>query len=345
MAYLRSSLVTKKQWLDDEGFLAALEISQALPGLNATNMSVIVGDRLRGLPGAIAGFVGITLPGALLVFVLGLFYATNASNPWVNAALKGVGAAGRTAPRVTLQIGHKQLEHRLDVTLVALTLVLVSFLHVPLAYVLLTVGPLAIFLYRPHPSRPLQPTAAASTKARRLSHEAPPTPRRFFAALGARHWRRHGRSAGNEAAHGGLHGVVTDAPIPRHLRDRPARAGPNMLMVIVIGYKVAGIAGALTAFAGFFAPACAIAIVCSRIWNRFEGSPWRLAIQRGMAPIVVGLMLAGTISIARTAIVGKDSEICLAFAAVVFIALYFGKKMNPALLILAGAVLGLVFLR
>jgi len=121
--------------------------------------------------------------------------------------------------------------------------------------------------------------------------------------------------------------------------------GPNMLMVIAIGNKVAGFPGALVAFLAFFAPACVIAIVTSRIWNRFEGSQWRLAIQRGMAPIVVGLMLAGTIAIARTAIVGKNSQICLAFAAVVFIALYFGKKMNPALLILAGGLMGLVFLR
>jgi chromate transporter len=165
VAYLRSSLVTKKQWLDDEGFLAALEISQALPGLNATNMSVIVGDRLRGLPGAVAGFVGITLPGALLVFVIGLFYATNANNPWVNAALKGVGAASvGLLLAVTLQIGHKQLEHRLDVALVALTLVLVSFLHVPLAYVLLTVGPLAIFLYRPRHTASLKPDRSGLDK-------------------------------------------------------------------------------------------------------------------------------------------------------------------------------------
>ncbi|MDD5199775.1 MAG: chromate transporter [Terrimicrobiaceae bacterium] len=121
--------------------------------------------------------------------------------------------------------------------------------------------------------------------------------------------------------------------------------GPNMLMVIVIGYRVAGFLGAFVAFAGFFVPACIIAIVTSRIWDHFADSPWRLAIQRGMAPIVVGLMLAGTIAIARTAIVGRDSQICLAFAAVVFIALYFGKKINPALLILAGGVLGLVLLR
>lgn len=121
--------------------------------------------------------------------------------------------------------------------------------------------------------------------------------------------------------------------------------GPNMLMVIAIGYRVAGFLGAFVAFAAFFAPACIIAVVTSRVWDHFSGSPWRLAIQRGMAPIVIGLMLAGTIAIARTAIVGKDSQICLAFAAVVFIALYFGKKMNPALLILAGGVLGFVFLR
>ncbi|MGH8046003.1 MAG: chromate transporter [Chthoniobacterales bacterium] len=159
VAYLRNSLVTKKQWLDDEGFLAALEISQALPGLNATNMSVIVGDRLRGIPGAVAGFVGITLPGAIIVFALSVFYAESASNhsvaTVVNAVLKGVGAASvGLLLAVTLQIGHKQLEHYLDMILVAVTLVLVSFIHVPLLYVLLTVGPIAVLLYRPHKLKP-----------------------------------------------------------------------------------------------------------------------------------------------------------------------------------------------
>lgn len=155
VAYLRSSLVAKKGWLDDEGFLAALEISQALPGLNATNMSVIVGDRLRGIPGAAAGFLGITLPGAIIVFLLAYFYASNSGDAAVNAALKGVGAASvGLLLAVTLQIGHKQLEHTLDMVLVAVTLVLVSFLHVSLVWVLLVVGPVAVLLYRPHKLKP-----------------------------------------------------------------------------------------------------------------------------------------------------------------------------------------------
>src|SRR5262249_40920162 len=52
MAYLRSSLVEKHGWLDDESFVQLLAMSQSLPGLNSTNMAVLVGDRLRGTLGA-----------------------------------------------------------------------------------------------------------------------------------------------------------------------------------------------------------------------------------------------------------------------------------------------------
>lgn len=155
VAYLRSSLVEKKHWLDDDSFLEVLEISQTLPGLNATNMAVLVGDKLRGWPGAVAGFFGMLLPGALLILALGIAYASNAHNESVNAILKGVGASSvGLLLAVTLKIGRKQLEERLDIALVIVTLVLVSFLHVMLPLVLLTVGPLAIFLYRPRARQP-----------------------------------------------------------------------------------------------------------------------------------------------------------------------------------------------
>lgn len=113
--------------------------------------------------------------------------------------------------------------------------------------------------------------------------------------------------------------------------------GPNMLMVIVIGYHVAGTPGALIAFTGFFLPASTLALGASRLWNHFEGSPWRLALQNALAPIVVGLMAAGMIAIARTAITGTETTL---LAIAVFALLYFGPKINPALLILAGGAVG-----
>jgi chromate transporter len=158
VAYLRNSLVTAKGWLDEPQFLAALEISQALPGLNATNMSVIVGDRLRGPRGAIAGFLGMTLPGGIVIFALGIAYSSTHDNPAVSRILAGVGAASvGLLAAVTLQIGRKQLEHLTDIVIVIATVLLVSVFHISLVVVLLTLGPLAIFLNRPHPARPLPP--------------------------------------------------------------------------------------------------------------------------------------------------------------------------------------------
>lgn len=150
VAYLRNALVVQKGWLDEEEFLTALEISQALPGLNATNMSVIVGDRLRGPVGAIAGFIGMTLPGGLLVFALGIFYASNHGNPAVHSVLAGIGAASvGLLASVTLQIGHKQLEHMREILLILVTVVMVSVLHISLIIVLITVLPLGLYIYRP----------------------------------------------------------------------------------------------------------------------------------------------------------------------------------------------------
>ncbi|WP_334174200.1 chromate transporter [Pseudoxanthobacter sp.] len=150
VAYLRNSLVLNKKWLDEDGFMVALSISQALPGLNATNMAIIVGDRLRGVAGAVAGFLGMTLPGGLFILVLGVAYASSHNNPWITAALAGVGAASvGLLAAITLQIGRKQLVHLLDLSIVIVTVVMVSFLHISLVWVLLTVGPVAIFLFRP----------------------------------------------------------------------------------------------------------------------------------------------------------------------------------------------------
>src|SRR5215472_8110463 len=91
--YLRGSLVTKRHWIDDKEFVEMLSISQSLPGLNATNMAVLVGEKLRGVLGSIAGIVGVCLPGGLLMFAVGIFYRQHGEHVWITAALKGVAAA------------------------------------------------------------------------------------------------------------------------------------------------------------------------------------------------------------------------------------------------------------
>jgi chromate transporter len=138
-----------------------------------------------------------------------------------------------------------------------------------------------------------------------------------------------------------VHGWLTDSQFRDVYSLGQLAPGPNMLMVIVIGYHVAGTVGALLAFTGFFLPASALTFIVARIWDHFKDSPWRLAVQRGLAPIVVGLMTSGMISIARTAVTGPTT---LILAATVFAVLYFGRKINPAFLILAGGIVGFLLL-
>ena len=94
VAYLRATLVGKRAWLDDVAFVELLSISQTMPGLNAVNMSILVGDRLRGGWGALVATLGMCLPGALLMSAAGAAYGLQADAPPATAALH----APRTDP-------------------------------------------------------------------------------------------------------------------------------------------------------------------------------------------------------------------------------------------------------
>lgn len=112
--------------------------------------------------------------------------------------------------------------------------------------------------------------------------------------------------------------------------------GPNMLMVSVIGYRVAGAAGAAAALLGFFVPAGLIMFLCGRIWDRYESSPWKEAVQRGLAPLTIGLMLAGTWVLAKTVILAPSTAVI----AVIVTAILLWRHVNPALLIFGGGIVG-----
>jgi chromate transporter len=150
VAYLREYTVSDTKWLDDDAFLDALEISQTLPGLNAVNMSVIIGDNLRGIPGAIVAVAGLVLPGVIVIMGLGAAWQEESHNPQVKAFLIGVAAAAvGLLSTVTLQLGHKQFVKPLDLAIIVATFLAVSILHIPLYLVLLVIGSTAVLLYRP----------------------------------------------------------------------------------------------------------------------------------------------------------------------------------------------------
>lgn len=154
VAYLRSGLVGRRKWIDDETFVELLSICQTLPGLNASNMAILVGDRLRGTAGAAVALAAICLPGGLMMMAAASAYAAaqaqGSSSNAVTAVLHGISAAAvGMVLAVTFQLGRKTLTHLADFGFVILTVIGVNVLHQSVLLVLAVVGALAIFWYRP----------------------------------------------------------------------------------------------------------------------------------------------------------------------------------------------------
>lgn len=160
IAYLKDEIVDRQKWFDEDEFLAALEIGQTLPGLNSTNVAVIVGRKLRGPMGSVVAVSGLIIPGAAILCVLGILYTRFRHNPDVAAALAGVTAAAvGLLLQVTLKIGAKQFLSLRDLAFLIPTFILVGIFHVSLLAALFLVAPLAIWMHRPRkaPAAPPKP--------------------------------------------------------------------------------------------------------------------------------------------------------------------------------------------
>jgi len=87
-------IVEERRWLAPQDFAEVLALCQFLPGPNIANMSVVLGRRWFGFPGAAAGFLGLMALPFVWMLVLAALYADWASHPVVKAVVTGVGVAG-----------------------------------------------------------------------------------------------------------------------------------------------------------------------------------------------------------------------------------------------------------
>ena len=113
--------------------------------------------------------------------------------------------------------------------------------------------------------------------------------------------------------------------------------GPNMMMIVPIGDWVGGSLGAILVLLAFFGPTALLTFAIGRFWTRLETWPWRTSIQQGLAPVSIGLLLAGCFTLAKSAIFGLET----AAIAVGALLILLQTKVNPALLVLGGAVIGI----
>jgi chromate transporter len=115
-----------------------------------------------------------------------------------------------------------------------------------------------------------------------------------------------------------------------------AAPGPNLLIVTLVGWHVAGIAGALVSTLAMIGPTSLLTYAVLQVWNRFRDAPWRGPVQTGLAAVTGGLIAASAFLLARAADTGWGTfAITLATAA-----LAARTKLNPLWAFGAAAALG-----
>jgi chromate transporter len=120
-----------------------------------------------------------------------------------------------------------------------------------------------------------------------------------------------------------------------------AAPGPNLMVVPLVGWHIAGWWGMLVCSAAKFAPSSIVTMVVMRLWDRFKDKPWRAVAQAGIFPMTVGLLAA---SGALITVASVDNWLLAVIAGVVAV-LGWRTKLHPLWLLLGGALVGLAGFR
>jgi chromate transporter len=112
-----------------------------MPGANLVNLAVYIGSRLRGFPGAVAAFLGVTIPPFAIVLLVGWWYFSPYNVPALHAALNGcaAGAIGLTLANA-IELTGPERKSPFALVLVALSAVAVGYLRWNLVWTLLLFG-------------------------------------------------------------------------------------------------------------------------------------------------------------------------------------------------------------
>jgi chromate transporter len=351
LAQLRRDLVERRGLVTAEEFLVLAELSKSLPGTPATNLLALLGQRVGGLRGGFVAATAFLVPSTVLMILCGASYSwlRGAAGLTVffdgmNAAMVGVVGA------VTIDLGRTALRSRRDVA-VAVGCALLLALRVV--------------------SEPVLAVGAASFGAIlatwRARDAAPPPSERLHsvtpwttllmgtgAMAGVLGLARVFLPIGVMTFGGGLamipaieHEVVMDL----HWLDAKAFAdaialgqitpGPVAICATFIGYRVAGVVGALVATVAMFGPAIALALAAGHSVEHFRRSPVVAGALRALAPAVIGMLAAATWSVGHSAVGdGLAGVVALATFAVLF-----RFPISPLWPLLGGGVLELIVSR
>jgi chromate transporter len=358
MGIMQAELQEKRQWVTKERFVEGLSLVNMLPGATAAQLSIFLGYARGGWWGGLLGGLCFVLPGFFVLLVLTMGYAALGVTPVIRGALYGLGPVVLGIYLVAVyRLGKAAMSSRAQVLIALAAAVAALAGPVGVAGILLLAGGVGLWLFH---SRRLGVSvlvslaaclAVAHLVARSVSiPDAVVVPGDAPAAsllqIGAFLLKVGALTFG-----GGLtmiafmqEQVVSQFHwlTPQEFIDGLALGqftpGPILMVAAYVGYKVAGVAGAVVGGAAAFLPSFVMMLAILPAFDRVRKLVWTRAALRGIAPAVIGILAVSLVRLAPHAL--PDAFAIITLLATVLVLIVW--RVATLKVMLLGAGLGIV---
>ena len=358
-AEAKKNIVKRKQWLNEQEFLNGLALAQFIPGATFVTLTIFIGYRIRRLAGAVASFTGFILPPTALMILLSYLYFTYSNLPLVATAFRGLEAiVVALIVNAIFDLGRSAIKDW-QTLLVAVASLAVAWFNQNVFLIILLAALLSIIVFVPwkkeppdkrdaladevFPWREIAIVLAVAVGIAGLSALYPvllQLENAFFwigflvfgngftmipmiqqQVVNVHHWLSLDQFTAGIAL-----GQITPGPI--------------LITATFIGYKVAGVLGAIVATVAIFYHCFVMIIPVMPIYSKIKDNPWVKAIFKGLVASFIGLMVVVAIGMGRNSLTDYTTT-ALSVAALAMLRL---TKIDVLWVVLGGTGLFLLLL-
>ncbi|MFZ5639673.1 MAG: chromate efflux transporter [Bacillota bacterium] len=323
VAHVQDNVVEKRKWLSREDFLDGVTLAQMLPGATGINVVTYVGQKLRGTAGGIVSVLAVVAPSFLLMVILSELYLRYRYLPQIEVFLAGVNPAVIALLLVVaVRLGRQSVKSLRDTTIALAGLLLTAYFKGNFVLVILVIGLLGMLVYRS--DKDILPAAGGEKDAGgnpgKLMSVLPLTAlpmtvvfvfspealvqlfMLFFKIGGLIFGGGYVMIPFIQKEVVDIHQLVTRREFVDALAIGQATPGPIVITAVFIGYKVAGLTGALAAATGIFMPSAVMVLALGRYLPVLKRFVLVRAFLKGMQAAIVGLLIYVAYSLGETVI-------------------------------------------
>ncbi len=360
MGIMQAELQEKRLWVSKERFVEGLSLVNMLPGAGATQLGIFLGYARGGWWGGLLAGLCFMLPAFFIMLALTMGYAAFGATPIMKGALYGLGPVVVGIFLVAVYRLGRSAAATMPQLIIAVTAAVVSALSpVGIVAILALAGGVGVLLFdsrkrgaialaimvalilmnhfAPWSAAALVPTTADAGAARQPSGLFDIGS--FFFMVGAfsfgggltmiafiqeqvvnqYHWLTH-----QEFIDGLALGQLTP--------------GPVLMVSAYVGYKLAGVAGAVVGAAGIFLPSFILMLSILPAFERARKLLWAKAAMKGIGPAVIGVLGVSLFQLAPHAL---PDPIAIAIM-IGTVAAMLAWRIGAIKLMVAGAVVGVL---